>query len=142
MARRRSINFRAGAPPTSMLTVAGIYAEWKFRFTNFWHGKPLGFKTLPILRHLQNLLLPLYFWGNVSFLTKIQNHCKKLSNHGSFSKIGRKNHYLETKNWKEKPLPWCFEIKNWKEKPLLPKIVFWQVFCMKGVEFSSWFSHY
>jgi len=31
-----------------------------------------------------------------------------LSNYGSFSKIGRKNHYLEffkIKNWKEKPLP-------------------------------------
>ena len=27
---------------------------------------PLGFKTLPILGHLQNLLLPLYFGGNVS----------------------------------------------------------------------------
>ena len=27
---------------------------------------PLGFKTLPLLGHLQNLLLPLYFWGNVS----------------------------------------------------------------------------
>ena len=25
---------------------------------------PLGFKTLPILGHLQNLLLPLYFWCN------------------------------------------------------------------------------
>ena len=25
-------------------------------------------KTLPLLGHLQNLLLPLYFWGNVSLL--------------------------------------------------------------------------
>ena len=25
---------------------------------------PLGFKILPLLGHLQNLLLPLYFWGN------------------------------------------------------------------------------
>ena len=24
---------------------------------------PLGFKTLPLLGHFQNLLLPLYFWG-------------------------------------------------------------------------------
>ena len=31
---------------------------------------PLGFKTLPILGHLQNLLLPLYFWGNVSLPQK------------------------------------------------------------------------
>ena len=34
------------------------------------HGEPLGFKTLPFLGHLQNLLLPLYFRGNVSFLPK------------------------------------------------------------------------
>ena len=27
---------------------------------------PLGFKTLPILGRLQNLLLLLYFWGNIS----------------------------------------------------------------------------
>ena len=27
---------------------------------------PLGFKTLPVLGRLQNLLLPLYFRGNVS----------------------------------------------------------------------------
>ena len=26
----------------------------------------MGFKTLPLLGQLQNLLLPLYFWGNVS----------------------------------------------------------------------------
>ena len=30
------------------------------------HGEPLGFKTLPFLGRLQNLLLPLYFQGNVS----------------------------------------------------------------------------
>ena len=29
---------------------------------------PLGFKTLPFLGRLQNLLLPLYFRGNVSLL--------------------------------------------------------------------------
>ena len=31
----------------------------------------------------------------ITFLSKIQNHSKKLSNYGRFSKIGRKNHYLE-----------------------------------------------
>ena len=31
----------------------------------------------------------------ITFLSKIQNHSKKLSNYGSFSKIRRKNHYLE-----------------------------------------------
>jgi hypothetical protein len=31
----------------------------------------------------------------ITFLSKIQNHSKKLSNYGSFSKIGRKNHYLK-----------------------------------------------
>ena len=31
----------------------------------------------------------------ITFLRKIQNHSKKLSNYGSFSKIRRKNHYLE-----------------------------------------------
>ena len=31
--------------------------------------------------------------------------------------------------------------KKWKEILLLPKIVFWQNFCMKGVQFSFWFSH-
>jgi len=31
----------------------------------------------------------------ITFLRKIQNHSKKLSNYGSFSIIGRKNHYLE-----------------------------------------------
>ena len=34
---------------------------------------PLGFKTLPIPGHLQNLLLPLYFWGNVSLMVKRSN---------------------------------------------------------------------
>ena len=28
-------------------------------------------------------------------MSKIQNHSKILSNYGSFSKTGRKNHYLE-----------------------------------------------
>ena len=32
-------------------------------------GGPLGFKTLPFLGRLQNLLLPLYFRGNVSMQT-------------------------------------------------------------------------
>jgi hypothetical protein len=36
----------------------------------------LGFKTLPILGHLQNLLLPLYFQGNVS-LPFILNHYRQ-----------------------------------------------------------------
>jgi hypothetical protein len=31
----------------------------------------------------------------ITFLRKIPNHSKKLSNYGIFSKIGRKNHYLE-----------------------------------------------
>ena len=31
----------------------------------------------------------------ITFLRKNQNHSGKLSNYGSFSKIGRKNHYLE-----------------------------------------------
>jgi hypothetical protein len=31
---------------------------------------PLGFKTLPIPGHLENLLLPLYFGGNVSLASK------------------------------------------------------------------------
>ena len=35
---------------------------------NILHGGPLGFKKLPILGRLQNLLLPLYFRGNVSLL--------------------------------------------------------------------------
>ena len=33
--------------------------------------------------------------GVITFLSKIQTHSKKLSNYGIFSKIGRKNHYLE-----------------------------------------------
>ena len=77
-------------------------------------------------------------------------HSKKIVNYGSFSKIGRKNHYLEflkskiqRKNHYSQKLCFdrIFEIKNWKEKPLLPKIVFWQNFCMKEVQFSFWFSH-
>ena len=31
----------------------------------------------------------------IKLLRKIQNHSKKLSNYGSSSKIGRKNHYLK-----------------------------------------------
>jgi len=31
----------------------------------------------------------------ITFLSKIQNHSKKIVNYGSSSKIGRKNHYLE-----------------------------------------------
>ena len=43
---------------------------WTLDNTPFKASGPfgsLGFKTLPILGHLQNLLFPLYFWGNVSF---------------------------------------------------------------------------
>ena len=36
-----------------------------------------------------------FIFEAITFLSKIQNHSKKLSNYGSFSKIGRKNHYLE-----------------------------------------------
>ena len=35
-------------------------------------GGPLDFKILPVLGRLQNLLLPLYVQGNVSFLLLIQ----------------------------------------------------------------------
>ena len=44
-------------------------------------------------------------------------------------------------NRKEILLPWKIEFKKWKEILLIPKIVFWQIFCMKGVRFSFWFSH-
>ena len=44
----------------------------------------------------------------IRFLSKIQNHSKKLSNHGSFSKIGRKNYYLEIKNWKEENITFYY----------------------------------
>ena len=46
------------------------------------------------------------------------------------SKIGRKTYYV----------PWKTEFKKWKEILLLPKIVFWQIFWMKGVQFSFCFS--
>ena len=36
----------------------------------------------------------------ITFLSKFQNHSKKLSNYGSISKIWRKNHYLEKLNSK------------------------------------------
>ena len=52
------------------------------------------------------------------------------------SKIGRKNHYSQILCFDR-----IFEIRCWKEEPLLPKIVFRQNFCMKGVQFSFWFSH-
>ena len=37
---------------------------------------PLGFKTLPLLGRLQNLLLPLYFWGNVFINHEIFNQSR------------------------------------------------------------------
>ena len=36
----------------------------------------------------------------ITFLNEIQNHSIKLSNQGSISKIGMKNHYLEILNSK------------------------------------------
>jgi hypothetical protein len=37
----------------------------------FQSQRALGFKTLPILGRLQDLLLPLYFQGNVSLFYKV-----------------------------------------------------------------------
>ena len=57
----------------------------------------------------------------ITFLSKIQNHSKKLSNYGSFSKIRRKNHYLEKLNSKNGRKFYysqnlCFDrIFSWKE---------------------------
>ena len=57
------------------------------------------------LKHYQSLGVCKIYYSHfifevITFLSKIQNHSKKLSNHGIISKIGRKNHYLENLNSK------------------------------------------
>jgi hypothetical protein len=60
-----------------------------------------------------------------------------MSNYGSFSKIGRKNHYLEILKSKigRKNHYLDVMIQRWEGKTTTLK------FCPKVEEFSSWFSH-
>ena len=71
---RPSIMFMSQTDSSS-LTPMIHYLKNKVGVVDFTKARgpfgPLGFKTLPLLGHLQNLLLPLYFWGNVSFLSKV-----------------------------------------------------------------------